>query len=104
MSKTIYDLIKEEKQINKFVEDVFELAFGDDAINRDFTLDEVLAKLREFSDAHTLWHAKEYGLVDKDITKLVSNVFQDDLHRGAELTQEEVDTLLTDKIGGMFND
>lgn len=34
----------------KFIEDVFELAFGDDAINRDFSHDEVLARLREFSD------------------------------------------------------
>ena len=102
MSKKISD--NELAELKEFVENVFEIAFGDDAINRDFTASEVLAKLREFSDAHTLWHAKEYGLVDKDITQLVSNVFQDDLHRGAELTQEEVDTLLTDKIGGMFND
>ena len=28
----------------------------------------------------------------------------DDENKGAELTQEEVDTLLTDKIGGMYND
>tara|TARA_Y100001938_G_C7866347_1_gene318102 strand:- start:38 stop:346 length:309 start_codon:yes stop_codon:yes gene_type:complete len=91
--------------VTLFMEEVYEIAFGADAIKKDFyTFDEVLAKLREFCDAHTLWHAKEYGLVDKDITQLVSNVFQDDLHRGAELTQEEVDTLLTDKIGGMFND
>lgn len=90
--------------VTLFMEEVYEIAFGGEAIDRHFTFDEVLAKLREFSDAHTLWHAKEYGLVDKDITQLVSNVFQDDLHRGAELTQEEVDTLLTDKIGGMFND
>ena len=103
MSKTIYDLKKEEKQINKFVEDVYEIAFGDDAINREFTFDEVLAKLREFCDAHTLWHAKEYGLDGKAVTRLTSNVFQDDLHKGVELTQEEVDTLLTDKTGGMFN-
>jgi len=32
----------------QFIEDVFELAFGDDAINRDY--DDVLARLREFSD------------------------------------------------------
>jgi hypothetical protein len=28
----------------------------------------------------------------------------DDEHAGVELTQEEVDTLLTDKTGGMYND
>ena len=34
----------------EFVEDVFELAFGDDAINKGYTCDEVLIKLKEFSD------------------------------------------------------
>ena len=34
----------------EFVEDIFELAFGDDAINKEYTYDEVLVKLREFSD------------------------------------------------------
>ena len=34
----------------EFVEDVFELAFGDDAINKGYTCDEVLVKLKEFSD------------------------------------------------------
>lgn len=33
-----------------FIEQVFELAFGDDAINRDYTRQEVLEKLKEFSD------------------------------------------------------
>ena len=87
----------------QFIEDVFELAFGDDAINREFTFDEVLAKLREFCDAHTLWHAKEYGLVDKEVGQLVSSVFPDDENKGVELTQAEVDTLLTNKIGGMYD-
>ena len=33
-----------------FKERVYELAFGDDAINKDYSVDEVLAVLREFSD------------------------------------------------------
>ena len=32
-----------------FIENVFEVAFGDDAINKDFTYQEVLVKLDEFS-------------------------------------------------------
>jgi len=35
----------------EFIEEVFEIAFGDDAINRDFSYEEVLARLREFSDS-----------------------------------------------------
>ena len=34
----------------EFVEDVFEIAFGDNAINRDFSYEEVLERLREFSN------------------------------------------------------
>lgn len=34
----------------EFLADVFEIAFGDDAINRDFSYEEVLERLREFSD------------------------------------------------------
>lgn len=35
---------------DEFVEEVFELAFGDNAINRDFRYAEVLMQLRDFSD------------------------------------------------------
>ena len=34
----------------EFIEKVYEIAFGDNAINRDFDSLEVLEKLREFSD------------------------------------------------------
>ena len=34
----------------EFIEEVFEIAFGDNAINRDFSHEEVAARLREFSD------------------------------------------------------
>ena len=33
----------------EFMEEVFEIAFGDDAINRDFSKREVLNRLRKFS-------------------------------------------------------
>jgi hypothetical protein len=33
-----------------FKEEVYELAFGDDAINKGYTEEEVLAMIREFSD------------------------------------------------------
>jgi hypothetical protein len=32
-----------------FIENVFEIAFGDDAVNKGFTYQEVLDKLDEFS-------------------------------------------------------
>ena len=35
---------------DEFIAEAFEIAFGDDAINRDFSFEEVLSELREFSD------------------------------------------------------
>ena len=37
------------KKDKKFIESVYEIAFGDNAINRNFDHDEVIAKLTEFS-------------------------------------------------------
>ena len=34
----------------QFIEEVFEIAFGDNAINRDYSMGEVLDRLMEFSD------------------------------------------------------
>ena len=33
-----------------FIESVFEIAFGDNAINRDFSKDDVIKELKRFSD------------------------------------------------------
>ncbi len=33
-----------------FVESVYEIAFGDDAINKDYTDEQVLSKLMEYSN------------------------------------------------------
>ena len=33
-----------------FIEEVFDIAFGDNAINRDFSMGEVLDRLMEFSN------------------------------------------------------
>ena len=37
-------------EIIEFIEEVFEIALGDDAINRDFSYEEVLEELRDNSD------------------------------------------------------
>ena len=33
-----------------FIEEIYEIAFGDNAINRNFSHDEVIDRIREFSD------------------------------------------------------
>ena len=42
-------------EIDKFIENVYEIAFGDDAINKDYSFQEVIDKLREFSDNALKW-------------------------------------------------
>ena len=61
-----------------FIADVFEIAFGDDAIDKGYSYEDVLSRLRTFSDR---------ALVSED----------------NGLSQEEIKTLLTEKTGGMFN-
>ena len=61
-----------------FIADVFEIAFGDDAIDKGYSYEDVLGRLRTFSDR---------ALVSED----------------NGLSQEEIKTLLTEKTGGMFN-
>ena len=38
------------KNVKKFIEEAYELAFGDDAINRDWHPDAVIEELTSFSD------------------------------------------------------
>lgn len=38
------------KALNTFLEKTFEIAFGDDAINKSYTMAQVVNKLKEFSD------------------------------------------------------
>ena len=45
---------------SRFIEQIYELAFGDDAINRNFSHDEVIEQIREFSDHALEW--EESGL------------------------------------------
>jgi hypothetical protein len=48
---------------DQFIEEVYEIAFGDNAINRDFTQEEVIAELKKFSDEALKWEDIPY--IDK---------------------------------------
>ena len=47
---------------DKFIEEVFEIAFGDNAMNKDYSYDEVIDQLLEFSE-HALKYEESEGLV-----------------------------------------
>ena len=38
------------ENVQKFIEEAYEIAFGDDAINRDFSREEVLSDVQSFSN------------------------------------------------------
>jgi len=42
-------------QDEQFIDEVYEIAFGDNAIVRDFPKEEVLTRLKEFSDNALKW-------------------------------------------------
>jgi hypothetical protein len=50
--KTINELNRsyQRHKDNRFIEQVFEIAFGNDAIKKDYTRDDVLERLMEFSN------------------------------------------------------
>ena len=48
---------------DQFIEEVYEIAFGDNAINRDFTQEEVITELKKFSDDALKWEDIPY--IDK---------------------------------------
>ena len=50
-----------ENVIN-FIEEAYEIAFGDEAINRDFSPEEVIEELQSFSDKALKYdEGKDYG-------------------------------------------
>jgi len=59
---------------NTFIEEVYEIAFGDNAINREFSKEEVIERLHNFSDRALVL---EDNAFDKDQIKLIKHVFDD---------------------------
>jgi len=70
---------EEDWTMNKdqFIEEIYEIAFGDNAINRDFPFEEVIERIQEFSDnALKYEEGKEwmkiiYGLYLMMLTKVL---------------------------------
>jgi len=54
---------------DQFIEEIYEIAFGDNAINRDFDFEEVIERIQEFSDNALKW---EEG---KEWTKIIYGLY-----------------------------
>jgi len=48
-----------EKDRERFINEIAEIAFGEDAIERGYDLDEVIEKIKEFSDNALKWEEGE---------------------------------------------
>tara|TARA_R110000824_G_scaffold401672_2_gene613510 strand:+ start:1277 stop:1525 length:249 start_codon:yes stop_codon:yes gene_type:complete len=62
----IGNIFKKEYTDEEFIDEVFELAFGNDAINRDFTKTETLQRLNTFSYKAFLWDTSERHELKED--------------------------------------
>ena len=56
---TFIEKYPEFKNVTTFIEEVYEIAFGDDAINRDWHPDEVIKELESFSDKALKYDERE---------------------------------------------
>jgi hypothetical protein len=48
-----------EKDRERFINEIADIAFGEDAIERGYDLDEVIEKIQEFSDNALKWEEGE---------------------------------------------
>tara|TARA_R100001377_G_scaffold85125_2_gene70394 strand:- start:586 stop:834 length:249 start_codon:yes stop_codon:yes gene_type:complete len=62
----IGNIFKKEYTDEEFIEEVFELAFGNDAINRDFTKTETLERLNSLLYKAFLWDTSQRHELKED--------------------------------------
>ena len=58
----------------RFIEEVFEIAFGDNAINRDYSKQEVINKLKDFSDTSLLVQELEERVDTSNYTEMYNEL------------------------------
>ena len=63
----------------QFIEEVFEIAFGENAINRDFSFEEVLETLTKFSDNALIF--EESSLTREELENL-SEIAEESYKKG----------------------
>ena len=82
--------IQKQMTKNEFIEEVYELAFGENAINRQFSYGEVLDELRKFSDNALIF--EESGLSEDDfeaIDEKIESSYKDGYRAGSLFQLEQ---------------
>lgn len=79
-----------------FTETVYEIAFGDNAINKEYPEGEVLARIREFSDK--AYHAEPDTLIPK-ILAIMASVNESEKNNFS-MTDDAINDLLLSALKG----
>ena len=89
-----------EMSDSRFIEEIYELAFGEDAINRDFSHGEVIEQIREFSDHALEW--EESGLdLDQlhNISEEMEKSYRQGYADGKNFNADDVEKCIVDTNG-----
>ena len=65
-----------ENVIN-FIEEAYEIAFGDEALNRDFSPEEVIEELQSFSDKALKYDDEDFIYVPKKDVQIIRDMFSE---------------------------
>ena len=61
----------------EFIEAIYELAFGDEAINRGFSPEEVIEELKSFSDKALKYDDEDFICVPKKDVQIIRDMFSE---------------------------
>ena len=63
--------------MSNFIEEVYEIAFGDEALNRDFSPEEVIEELQNFSDKALKYDNEDFICVPKQDVQIIRDMFSE---------------------------
>ena len=65
------------KNVATFIEEVYEIAFGDEALNRDFSPEEVIEEIQSFSDKALKHDDEDFISVPKKDVQIIRDMFSE---------------------------
>ena len=63
--------------MSNFIEEVYEIAFGDEALNRDFSPEEVIEEIQSFSDKALKHDDEDFISVPKKDVQIIRDMFSE---------------------------
>ena len=92
--------------MSNFIEEVYEIAFGDEALNRDFSPEEVIEELQSFSDKALKYDDEDFICVPKKDVQIIRDMFsemisfdevhEEELHENVYRLETQLSILIDD--------